>query len=91
MRYFPKHVLLCTSTVHDQSGDICIQGYLRILGIGNAKSLKKDNIHNRYVLCLKLEYFYKIVKLNPCMQQVGERCQSKNFTWNRSMVRAGTL
>ena len=30
MRYFPQHVLLCTSTVHDQSGDICIQGYLRI-------------------------------------------------------------
>ena len=35
MRYFPQHVLLCTSTVHDQSGDICIQGYLRILWIGN--------------------------------------------------------
>ena len=31
MRYFPQHVLLCTSTVHDQSGDICIQGYLWIL------------------------------------------------------------
>ena len=31
MRYFPQHVLLCTGTVHDQSGDICIQGYLRIL------------------------------------------------------------
>jgi len=31
MRYFPQHVLLCTSTVQDQSGDICIQGYLRIL------------------------------------------------------------
>ena len=30
MRYFPQHVLLCTSTVHDQSGDICIQGYLGI-------------------------------------------------------------
>ncbi len=24
MRYFPQHVILCTSTVHDQSGDICI-------------------------------------------------------------------
>ena len=22
MRYFPQHVLLCTSTVHDQSGDM---------------------------------------------------------------------
>ena len=32
MRYFPQqHVLLCTSTVHDQSANICIQGYLRIL------------------------------------------------------------
>ena len=50
IRYFPQHVLLCTSTVHDQSGDICIQGYLRILWIGNAISLKIDNIHKRYVL-----------------------------------------
>ena len=51
MRYFPQHVLLFTSTVHDQSGDICIQGYLRILWIGNAKSLKKcDNIHKCYVM-----------------------------------------
>ena len=40
MRYFPQHVLLCTSTVHDQSGNICIQGYLRIHLIGNAKYLK---------------------------------------------------
>ena len=31
MRYFPQHVLLCTSAVYDQSGYICIQGYLRIL------------------------------------------------------------
>ena len=44
--YFPQHVLLCTRTVHNQSGDICIQGYLRILRIGNGKSLKVDNIHN---------------------------------------------
>jgi len=28
MRYF-SNVPLCTSTVHDQSGDICIQGYLK--------------------------------------------------------------
>ena len=42
MRYFPQHVLLCTSTVHDQSANICIQGYLRILWIGNTKSLKID-------------------------------------------------
>ena len=45
MQYFPQHVLFCTSTVHDQSGDICIQGYLRILWIGNAKSLKIDNLN----------------------------------------------
>ena len=64
MRYYPQHVL-CTSTVHDQSGDICIQGYLRILWIGNAKSFKINNIHKHYVLCLKLEYFFKVVKLNP--------------------------
>ena len=31
VRYFPQHVLLCTTTVHDQSANICIQGYLRIL------------------------------------------------------------
>ena len=58
MRYFPQHVLLCTSTVHDQSADICIQGYLRILWIGNAKSSKIVKIHKCYVLCLKLEYFF---------------------------------
>ena len=34
MLSFPQHVLLCTSTVHDQSANICIQGYLRILWIG---------------------------------------------------------
>ena len=28
MRYFPQQVLLCTKTVHDQSADICIQGYV---------------------------------------------------------------
>ena len=77
MRYFPQHVLLCTSTVHDQSGDICIQGYLNILRIGNAKSLKINNIHEYYVLCLKLEYFFESVELNPWIQQVAVRCQSK--------------
>ena len=34
--YFPQQVLLCTSTVHDQSADI-IHGYLRILWIWNTK------------------------------------------------------
>ena len=42
MRYFPQHVLLCTCTVHDQSANICIQGYLRILWIRNTKSTKID-------------------------------------------------
>ena len=62
MRYFPQHVILWASTVHDQSGDICIQGYLRILWIGKATSLKIDNIHKRYVLGLKLKYFFKSCK-----------------------------
>ena len=54
MRYFSHYVPLCTSTVHNQSGDICIQGYLRILLIGNTKSSKIDKIWKWYVLCLKL-------------------------------------
>ena len=62
MRYFSQHVLLCTSTVHDQSGDICIQGYLKILWIQNTKSSKIDSIHKFYVPCLKLEYSLKVVK-----------------------------
>ena len=53
-----------TSTVHDQSGDICIQGYFRILWIGNAKSSKIDKI-DKYVLCLKLKYFFKSCKTQP--------------------------
>ena len=53
MRYFPRHVLLCTRTVHDQSANICIQGYLGILWIGNAKSSKIDKIHKCYVSCFK--------------------------------------
>ena len=87
MRYF----LLCTSTVHDQSGDICIPGYLRILWIGNAKSLKIDNIYKRYVLCQNWSISLKIVKLNPWMQQLAVRCQSKNITWNRSMACRDTI
>ena len=78
-------------TVHDQSGDICIQGYLRILWIGNAKSLKIDNIYKRYVLCQNWSISLKIVKLNPWMQQLAVRCQSKNITWNRSMACRDTI
>ena len=40
MRYFPQQVPLCTTGVHDQPTDICIQGYLRILWIRNTKSAK---------------------------------------------------
>ena len=67
MRYFPQHVLLCTSTVHDQSANICIQGYLRILWIRNKKSSKIDWIHKFYVSCFKFEHFFKSFKLNPWM------------------------
>ena len=42
MRYFLQHVLVCTSTVHDQSANIRIQGYLRILWIRIKKSSKID-------------------------------------------------
>ena len=50
MRSFPQHVLhvlLCTSTVHDQSENICIQGYLRILWIQNTKSSKVEKVEER--------------------------------------------
>ena len=91
MRYFPQHVLLCTSTVHDQSANVCFQGNLRILWIENTKFSKLDTIHKCYALCLKLEYFFKSCKTNPWMQQVAVRCQSKNITWNRSMACRDTL
>ena len=60
---FHNIFLFCTSTVHDQSANICIQGYLRILPwIRNTKSSKIDKFHKCYVLCLKLEYFLKSFK-----------------------------
>ena len=46
MQYFPQCVLLCTSTVHDQSGDICIQGYLKILGYETQNLQKKTEFIN---------------------------------------------
>ena len=53
-------------------------------------SLKINNIHKRYVLCLKLEYFFKNVKLNPWMQQwpwdVSQKTLHGTVAW-----RAGTL
>ena len=84
IRYFPSHVLLCTSTVHDQSADICIQGYLGILWIRNTKSSKIDWIHKCYVCCFKLEYLFKSCKTEPLnwyyMQQVAVRWHSKNLS-----------
>jgi len=63
MRYFPQHVLLCTSTVHDQSANICIQGILKgSFGYETQNLQKKDWIHKFYVSCLKLEYFFKNCK-----------------------------
>ena len=59
--YFPQHFLLCTY-VHDQSANICIQGYFRIRWIRNTKSSKKDWIHKCYVSCFKLGYFFKSCK-----------------------------
>ena len=43
---------MCTSTVHDQSADISIQGYTRIHWIQNIKSSKIDEIHK--ILCFML-------------------------------------
>ena len=61
-----QHVLLCTSTVlHDQSGDICIQGYLRILWIGNAKSLKIKIFINIMTYVENCSISVKVVKSNP--------------------------
>ena len=40
--YFSEQVLLCTSIVHDQSADICILGYLRILWKLSTRSSKID-------------------------------------------------
>ena len=63
MRYFPQHVLLCTSTVHNQSANIYIQGHLRILWIRNTKSSKKDWI------CL----MFKIVQGYPQRMRLQRR------------------
>ena len=62
MRYFPQYVLLCTSTVHDQSGDISephkgpkkaensgtTRGGYRGWGTGplNPPSAKQENIYH---------------------------------------------
>ena len=41
MRYFPQHVLLCTSTVHDQSANICIQGEIKGSSGNETQNLQK--------------------------------------------------
>ena len=79
MQYFPQHVLLCTSTVHDQSANICIRGYLGILWKRNTKSSKLDGIHKCYVSCLKLEYFFKSCKL------------TREWIWNSTSGRETAL
>ena len=63
MRYFPQHVLLCTSTVHDQSANIYFQGYLRILWI-------------LYVLISLLNVW---TMFNLQIFSFLQRCQKKNF------------
>ena len=52
-------------TVHNQSANIYIQGYLKILWMQNKKifkNSKKDCIHKCYDSYLKLEYFFKSCK-----------------------------
>ena len=49
-KYFPQQVPLCTTGVHDQSADICIKGYLRILWIQNTKS---SNLQNKFMFHVK--------------------------------------
>ena len=69
MRYSPQHVLLCTSTAHDQWANICIHGYLRILWIRNTKSstTKKNEFINVMLIVLNWGISLKVVKLNPWM------------------------
>ena len=67
MQYFPHHVLLCTSTVHDQSANICLQGYLRILWIRNTISLKKTEFINIMFHVYNWSISLKVIKLNPWM------------------------
>ena len=75
----PQHVLLCTRTVHDQ----LIRRHL-YSGIFkdplNKKckiNLKIDNIHKSYVLCLKLEYFFKSCKTLPLNATNGREMSVK--------------
>ena len=64
--------------IHDQSANICIQRYLWILWIGKAKSLKIDNIQKGYVLCFKLEYFFRSCKTEPLNATSGREMSVKN-------------
>ena len=58
---------------------------------GNTKSLKIDNIHKFYVLCLKLDYFLKSCTTLPLNATSGREMSVKNITWNRSMACLDTI
>ena len=60
--------------LRDQSANICILGYLRILWIRNTKSSIKGWIHKCYVSCLKLEFFFNSCKTNPWMGIMFNKC-----------------
>ena len=42
-------------------------------------------------MCLNWNISLKLVKLNPSMQQLAVRCQSKKITWNRIMACRDTI
>ena len=67
MRYFPQHVLFCTSTVHDQSGDICIQGrYLSSLYLSFAWRRWIFENHNSNALNLSHKNVITAGRLKCC-------------------------
>ena len=57
MRYFLQHVLLCITGVHEQLADF---RDIYPLDTNIPNLLKKDQTHRFFVLCLKLEYFFKL-------------------------------
>ena len=68
--YQLKYAIFSTAcSVHDQSANICIQGYLRILWIRNTKSSKKSEFINVIFHVKNWSISLKVVKvkLNPWM------------------------
>ena len=56
------------------------------------QNLKKYIIFiNVMFMCLNWNISLKLVKLNPSMQQLAVRCQSKKITWNRIMACRDTI